>query len=71
MTADVENRLIAAAVATCRAEAVVRAADPCAEPVPPIGVLVCGLGNGHDGLHRDPVDGVWWTRDPMAAGHAA
>lgn len=27
------------------------------------GVLCCYLGSGHDGLHWDAHDGVWWTTE--------
>lgn len=61
MTPDPENALIALAAATCRADAVVHAADPEIEPGP-AGVLTCSLPAHHDGIvHYDPVDGVLWA----------
>jgi hypothetical protein len=27
----------------------------------PVGHLVCGLPDGHPGLHFDPTDELWWS----------
>ena len=57
--ADIENRLIALAVAFCDALAPISGEYGQATDV----ALVCSLPRGHGGdLHCDQWDGIWWTQ---------